>query len=195
MYTTSDFKKGLRIELDGQPWTVVTVTSQSPSARGASTLIKARLKNVLTGQVSDRSFKSGEKFAAPDLQMKNAQFLYSMPDEGETIYHFMDAESYEQFFLREDDLGDQANWLVENLEVRAVIYNERVCGIELPQFVEMTLDMVEPGMKGDTASGAVTTTATTTTGLKLQVPLYIGAGDVVRIDTGTGTFKDRVSAG
>lgn len=194
MYTTSDFKKGLRIELDDQPWTVVTVTSQSPSARGASTLIKARLKNVLTGQVSDRTFKSGDKFAAPDLQMKNAQFLYSMPEDGEMVYHFMDSETYDQFFLRDDALPDQGQWLVENLEVRAVVYNERVCGIELPQFVEMTLDMVEPGSRGDTASGAVTTTATTTTGIKVQVPLYINAGDTVRIDTGTGTFKDRVSA-
>ncbi len=194
MITTSDFKKGLRVEVDGQPWTVVSVTTQSPSARGAATLVKARLKNVLSGQVSDRTFKAGEKFQVPDLEMCAAQYLYSMPEEGETVYYFMDTSSYEQFFLRDEDLADQAQWLVENLEVKAVVYNERVVGIELPQFVEMTLDMVEPGSRGDTASGAVTTTATTLTGLRVQVPLYMSAGDVVRIDTTSGTFKDRVSS-
>ncbi len=192
MLTTADFKKGLRIELDGAPWTVVTTKSQSPSARGAATLVKARLKNVLTGQVSDRTVKAGEKFVEPDLEMRASQYLYSAPDGTETIYYFMDQSSYDQFELRDEQLGDEARWLVDNLEVRAVLYNSAVVGIELPQFVEMELDSVEPGSRGDTASGAVTTAATTTTGVRVQVPLYIEAGDRVRIDTTTGNFKDRV---
>lgn len=192
MLSTSDFKKGVRIELDGAPWTVVTTTTQSPSARGAATLVKVRLRNVLDGTVSDRTFRAGEKFQEPDLQMRPAQYLYSEPEGDETIYHFMDQANYEQFFLRDEDLGSDARWLVDQLEVRAVVYNDKVVGVELPQFVEMVLDMVEPGSKGDTASGSVTTPATTTTGVRVQVPLYISSGDVIRIDTGTGEFKDRV---
>jgi len=195
MLSTSDFKKGLRVEVDGQPWTVVSTNTQSPSARGAATLVKCRLRNVLDGGISDRTFKSGEKFVEPDLQFRPAQYLYSEPDGGETVFHFMDAQSYEQFFLRDGDLGDDAQWLVDNLEVRAVVYNDRVVGIELPQFVEMQLETVEPGSRGDTASGGVTTNAYTATGVRVQVPLYINAGDTVRIDTTNGAFKDRVQGG
>ena len=194
MLSTSDFKKGVRVEVDGQPWTIVSTNTQSPSARGAATLVKCRLRNVLDGTVSDRTFKSGEKFNEPDLQFRPAQYLYSEPDGDETVFHFMDAQSYEQFFLRGDDLGDDSQWLVDNLEVRAVVYNDKVVGIELPQFIEMVLETVEPGSKGDTASGGVTTAAYTATGVRVQVPLYIGAGDTVRIDTGTGEFKDRVKS-
>ena len=191
MLTTSDFKKGLRIELDGAPWTVVKTTTQSPSARGAATLVKARLKNVLTGQVSDRTFKSGEKFAEPDLQMRASQYLYSAPDGDDTIYHFMDMANYDQFELRHSDLDDTTAWLTENLEVKAMLYNDKVVGIELPQFVELDVDSVEPGSRGDTASGSVTTTAHTTTGVRVQVPLFVKAGDTIRVDTTNGNFKDR----
>ena len=192
MLTTSDFKKGVRVEMDGAPYTIVSVKTQSPSARGAATLVKARLRNVLTGQITDRTFKSGDKFVEPDLQMRDAQFLYSSPDGDTTTYYFMDNTSYEQFELSAEALDDQARWLVDDLSVRAVLYNNQVCGIELPQFVEMELDMVEPGSKGDTASGGVTTTGTTTTGVRVQVPLYMQPGDWIRVDTGTGTFKERV---
>lgn len=192
MFSTSDFKKGLRLEIDGQPWTIVSLTTQSPSARGQATLVKVRLKNALTGQVSDRSIKAGEKFKAPDLELRPAQYLYATPDGDDTVHHFMDQASYEQFELRADEIGDDAEWLGEGLEVRALVYNERVCGIELPQFVEVTLDYVEPGTRGDTASGAVTTVAMTASGRRLQVPLYIQSGDVVRVDPATGQFKDRV---
>jgi elongation factor P len=190
MISTSDFKKGQRVELDGQPWSVERSTTQSPSARGGATLVKARLRNILTGQISDRTFKAGEKFNEPDLQMRPSQFLYR--STGDESFVFMDLQSYEQFELGPDALGDDAQWLVDNLEVRAIVYNERVVSVELPQFVEMALADVAPGTKGDTASGGVTTTATTITGISVQVPLYIKAGEVVRIDTTTGTFKDRV---
>ena len=191
MLTTADFKKGLRIELDGAPWTVVKTSTQSPSARGAATLVKARLKNVLTGQVSDRTFKSGDKFVEPDLQMRVSQYLYSEPDGSETIYHFMDSSNYEQFSLRDSELDETAQWLSENLEIKAVLYNDQVVGIELPQFVELEVESVEPGSRGDTASGSVTTAAYTTTGIRVQVPLFVKAGDTIRIDTTTGGFKDR----
>ena len=192
MITTSDFKKGARVELDGSPWAIVSVTTQTPSARGAATLVKARLKNILTGQVSDRTFKSGEKFQMPDVEMRPAQYLYSSPEDRESVYHFMDMNSYDQFELRDGDLGDIAKWLVENLEVKSILYNGNVVGIELPQFVELELDMVEPGSKGDTASGSVTTAAYTSSGIRVLVPLFIKSGDKVRVDTTTGQFKDRV---
>ena len=193
MITTSDFKKGVRVELDGAPWTIVNVTTQTPSARGAATLVKARFKNILTGQVSDRTFKSGEKFVSPDVEMRPAQYLYSSPEDRENVYHFMDMASYDQFELRDQDLGDIAQWLVENLEVKSVLYNGSVVGIELPQFVELELETVEPGSRGDTASGSVTTAAYTSSGIRILVPLFIKAGDKVRVDTTSGQFKDRVS--
>lgn len=191
MITTGDFKKGLRIELDGSPWTIVQNTTQSPSARGAATLVKARLKHVLTGQVLDRTFKSGDKFEEPDLYLRPAQFLYAEREGDGHVYHFMDTENYEQFPLRKDELGDLSAWLVENLEVRAISYNQKVVGIELPQFIELTVDSVEPGTKGDTTSGSVTTTAYTESGIRVQVPLFVKAGDKIRVDTDTGSFKDR----
>ena len=193
MLTTSDFKKGVRVEIDNAPWTIVTVNTQTPSARGAATLVKARLKNVLTGQVSDRTFKAGEKFSEPDVEVRPAQFLYQSPDGDEQLYHFMDMSSYDQFELRDSDLGDDVQWLVENLEVKSVLYNGRVVSVELPQFVELEVSSVEPGSRGDTASGSVTTAAYTTTGLRVQVPLFIKDGDRIRVDTTTGNFKDRSS--
>jgi len=192
MITTADFKKGLRVEIDDQPWTIVTTNSQSPSARGAATLIKVRLRNVLTGQISDRTYKAGEKFGEPDLQFRAAQYLYSVPEGDGQLHHFMDAVSYEQFERRDDDLGCDPRYLAEGLEVKAVVFNERVCGVELPQFVEAELSDVAPGTRGDTASGGGTTAATTTTGLTVQVPLYVKAGDRIRIDTTSGDFKDRI---
>ena len=191
MITTADFKKGVRVEIDNAPWTVVTVNTQTPSARGAATLVKVRLKNILSGQVSDRTFKAGEKFSVPDVEIRPAQFLYQAPDGAGHIYHFMDMSSYDQFELRNDDFGDDVRWLVENLEVKSILYNGRVVSVELPQFVELEISSVEPGSRGDTASGSVTTAAYTSTGLRVQVPLFIKEGDRIRVDTTTGNFKDR----
>lgn len=192
MITTGDFKKGVRLEIDGAPWTIVTTTTQTPSARGAATLVKVRLRQVLTGQVIDRTYKAGEKFTEPDLEMRPSQYLYSVPGSDGTVHHFMDTQSYDQFERRDDDLGCDPRYLVEGVDVTAVVYNGSVCGVELPQFVELELDDVAPGTRGDTASGGVTTSATTVTGLSIQVPLFIRSGDRVRIDTTTGEFKDRV---
>jgi len=192
MISTSDLKKGLRVELDGAPWTVVSVTTQAPTARGATTLIKARLKNVLTGLVSDRTFKAGERLMTPNLEIRPCQYLYSGPSGEGAVYYFMDLGSYDQLELREEDVGEQSRWLVENLECRAVVYNERVVGLELPQFVEVEISSVEPGARGDTATGSVTSAAYTTTGQRLQVPLFIKEGDRVRVDPLTGLFKDRL---
>lgn len=192
MLSTADFKKGVRVEYEGAPWVIVSSNTQSPSARGAATLVKVRLRNILNGQISDKTFKAGEKFQEPDIETRAAQYLYSEAGAEGTQYVFMDQSSYEQFELNEDALGDQAQWLVDSLDVQAVLYNGQVVGIDLPQFVTHELVEVEPGSRGDTATGGVTTIAHTATGAKVAVPLYIKAGDNIRIDTTTGTFKDRV---
>ena len=150
------------------------------------------MRNILTGQISDKTFKAGEKFEEPDLLLRPAQYLYSVPEGSETAYWFMDSQTYDQFQLMDEALGEQAQYLVENLELRTLLYNGQVVGIELPQFVEMGLVQVAPGSRGDTASGGVTSAAITETGLKIQVPLYIKEDARIRVDTGTGQFKDRV---
>jgi len=190
--SSNDFKKGVRIELEGAPWVVESVATQSASGRASNTLVKVRLRNILTGQVSDRSLKAGEKYNEPDLRKREAQFLYAAREGDATVYTFMDTESFDQFELSEVEVGDDARLLLENLEVRAVEYNGRVVGIELPPYIEMKIVEVEPGARGDTATGGVTTAAVTENGLAIQVPLFVKVGDRVRIDTVTQQFKDRV---
>lgn len=192
MLATSDFKKGARLELDGQPWVIEQVHTQSAGGRGSLSLVKVRLRNILTGQISDRNIKAGEKFNEPDLRKYPAQYLYQAP-EGEGVrFYFMATESFEQFELTDAEVGDDARLLLENLELKAVEYNGRIVGIELPQFVEMTITDVAPGARGDTA-GAVTTAAITENGLEIQVPLFVKVGDRVRIDSETQQFKDRLA--
>jgi elongation factor P len=187
MLTTGDFKRGLRILLDGEPWTVEDFTVQSPSARGAATLVKARLRNIVTGGILDRTFKSGEKFDEPDVALRQVQFLYG---DGEAC-HFMDQQSYEQFSLPVASLGDVAPWLTENLQLSAVLFNGRAVGVSLPAFVEAQVDMVGAGSRGDTASGKNLKEAKLTNGQTVKVPLFIEAGEKILIDTRTWEFSRR----
>lgn len=193
MIATTDFKKGTRVEMDGQPWVVESVHSQSTGARGAQTLVKVRLRHILSGQISDRSLKAGEKYNEPDLRKLAAQYLYQAPEGDGTRYYFMATDTFEQFELTDREIGDDAALLLENLELRAIEYNGAIVGIELPQFVEMTVTDVEPGARGDTASGSVTTAAVTENGLKIQVPLFVKPGDRVRVECATQAFKDRLA--
>ena len=189
MISTSNFKRGVRIELDGDPFTIIDLHSQSPSARGANTLVKTKLRNLRTGQLIDRTFKSGEKVDEPDFDIRSAQYLYT---DGES-YHFMDDETYEQFFRTVEDLGEQAAYLTENLSIRALIFNDKVIGIELPNTVALTVTLCDPGIKGDTVS-SVTKPATCETGLVVQVPLFIEEGDVIQVDTREGRYLSRNKA-
>jgi elongation factor P len=189
MLTTSDFKKGLRIEIEDVPYAVLDYTVQTPSARGSATLVKAKVRNILTGAVFDKTFKSGEKFEEPDLQMRQVQYLYA---EGDDL-HFMDTESYEQFTLPTERLGDLAQWLVENTNVRSVLFRGSVVGVEVPQFVELKVTEVEPAAKTDTASGSQTKSATLETGAVVRVPIYLKEGEIIEVDTSTGRFVKRVN--
>jgi len=189
MITTSDFKKGLRILIDREPFELMDYTVQTPTARGSATLVRAKIRNILTGAVFDRTFKAGEKFEPPDLQLRPVQFLYRDGDD----FHFMDNDSYEQFQLDEDHLGEQARWLTEGTALRSVIFNGSVVGVELPQFIEMEITETEPAVRGDTASGRVMKEAVLPTGATVRVPLYMERGERILVSTETGEFVKRVS--
>ncbi len=187
MLSTGDFKKGVRILVDGEPYTVEDYTVQTPSARGAATLVRARMRNIVTGAVLDRTFKAGEKFGEPDVQLRRVQFLY---DDGESC-NFMDLGSYDQFALPPDQLGDAVPWLTEGLQISAVIFNGQAVGITLPPFVEAEVAMVGAGSRGDTASGKNLKEAELTNGVTVKVPLFIEVGDRVLVDTRTWEFAKR----
>jgi elongation factor P len=187
MITTSDFKKGRQIVVDGQPVTVLDYTVQSPSARGAATLFRTKVRNILTGAVLEKTFKAGEKFDEPDVEQREAQYLYEAGGE----YNFLDQESFEQFALPADALGDAPGFLAENTIVTALLYNGNVVSVELPQFVELEVVETEMATRGDTAAGKVLKDAKVSTGATLKVPLYLETGERILVDTTTGEFVKR----
>ena len=187
MLTTAEFKRGLRILLEGEPYAVEDFTVQSPSARGAATLVKARMRHIVTGGILDRTFKAGEKFDEPDVALRQVQFLYG---DGEAC-HFMDLQSYEQFVLPVESLGEAAPWLTENLQLTAVVFNGEAVGVTLPAFVEAQVDMVGAGSRGDTASGKNLKGVSLTNGQTLKVPLFVEAGERILVDTRTWEFSRR----
>lgn len=187
MITTSDFKKGAQILIEGQPYTIIDYTVQSPSARGASTLVRTKVRNILTGAVFEKTFKAGEKFDEPDVEQREAQYLYEAGGE----YHFLDQTTFEQFSLAADALGGQALYLAENAIVKSTIYNGELVSVELPQFVEFDITETEPGERGNTAAGKVMKDAKIETGATVKVPLYLEQGERVIIDTTTGEFVKR----
>ena len=190
MLTANEFKRGLRIEIDGDPYVVMDVHSQSPSARGASTLIKAKVRNLRSGNVFDRTFKASDKVTEAQLELRPVQFLYA-DDDG---YHFMDADSYDQFALSAAALGDDAGYLIEGLAgIRSVVFKGSVMNIQLPQSVVLKIRDTDPPVKGATAQ-AQTKPATLETGLVIQVPAYLESGEAVQVDTSEGRFMARVKS-
>jgi elongation factor P len=185
MYSTPDFRKGLKIELNGEPFAIVEFQHVKPGKGGA--FVRTTLKSLVSGNVIDRTFRSGEKVDKPDLEEKEMQYLY----ESEGEFHFMDSETYEQSFLTADQLGDARNYLQENVTVTVLFHNGKPIGVDVPIFVELTVTAAEPGIKGDTAGGA-TKPATLETGMTVQVPLFVNEGDVLKIDTRTGKYIERV---
>jgi elongation factor P len=187
MIGANELKRKLVITVEGQPYTVIEVFFASPSARGASTMVRTKLRHLLTGAVLEKSFKTSEKFDEPDVQLSPASFLYA---DGEGC-HFMDEESYEQFSFDNEQLGDDRLYLKDGLSLQVLKYNGEAVSLQLPQFVELAVAETEPGMKGDTASGGATKQATLETGLRVRVPLYIKEGEVVRVNTETGDVAGR----
>lgn len=190
MITANEFKRGVRVEIEGDPYLVMDVHMQSPSARGASTLVKAKVRNLRTGNVFDRTFKASDKIQEAQLELRPIQFLYADGDG----YHFMDSGSYEQFALRVDTLGDDAGYLIEGLAgLRSVVFKGSILNIELPQSVVLTIRETDPPVKGVTAH-AQTKPATLETGLVIQVPAYLESGEAVQVDTTEGRFMARAKS-
>jgi elongation factor P len=184
MYSTADFKKGLKIEIDGTPFVIVDFLHVKPGKGGA--FVRTKIKNLMTGKVLDQTFRSGEKLKRPDLAEREMQFLYR---EGDNFF-LMDNETYEQLALTSEQLGDAVLYLIENLNLQVLFFNQQPVAAELPNFVELTVAQVEPGLKGDTASGG-SKPATLESGAVIQVPLFINEGDRVKVDTRTGTYIER----
>ena len=185
MISTGDVKKGVIIELDGQLMKVLD-WSHIKMARG-SAQVRMKMQNVRKGDIVERTFQAGTRWPRARVEQRKAQYLYS---DGGT-YHFMDAETYDQFAVGGTMLGDDAKYLVENTDVFVSSYDNEILGVDLPVTVDLRVTQTDPGFAGDTATGAKKA-ATLQTGLVVQVPLFVNEGDLLRIDTRTGDYVTRV---
>ncbi len=185
MISTTDFRGGVRLMVDGEPYYIVEFQHVKPGKGGA--FVRTKLKSYLSGNVLDRTFRSGERFEEPDLEEREMQFLYATGSE----YTFMDTETYEQLTFDKKQLGDNADLLKENMIAKILIYEHRPIDVELPIFIELKVVDAEPGVRGDTASGG-TKPAVVETGATIKVPLYLEVGTVIKIDTRTRAYVERV---
>jgi len=185
MYTASDLRKGLKIQIDGEPYYVVDFQFSKPGKGQA--LYRTKLRNMLTGSQFDRTFRSNDKFEKAALEERSMQFLYAQADE----FHFMDTKNYEQIAISREQLGDDVNYLIDNMEVQILLFNDRPIGVTLPNFVNLTVTQADPWGKGDT-SGSDTKPVTVETGYVLQVPPFVEEGAKLQIDTRTGQYITRV---
>ncbi|MBN1829260.1 MAG: elongation factor P [Deltaproteobacteria bacterium] len=185
MYSASDLRKNLKIQIDGEPYVITDFQFVKPGKGQA--LYRCRLKNMITGSQFDRSFRSVDSFEAADLQEKKMQYLY----KSEGKYTFMDSDTYEQVELTEDQVGDAVNFLVDNIDVEILFYGDRPLGVTAPNFVDLVVTQADPWVKGDTAAGN-SKPVTVETGYSLQVPPFVEQGERIRIDTRTGQYVTRV---
>jgi elongation factor P len=170
MYTASDLRKGLKIQIDGEPYIVLDFQFSKPGKGQA--LYRTKLKNMVTGNQFDRTFRSNDKFEKAPLEERTMQYLYSQGEE----FHFMDTKNYEQIVIAREQMGDDVNFLIDNMEVQILLFNNNPIGVTLPNFVNLT----------------VTKPVTVETGYELQVPPFVEEGDKIQIDTRTGTYMTRV---
>ena len=182
-----EIKRKMYFEHEKAPYHCLEVEVSRPTARGGQTLVRLKMRNLLTRAVFDRTFKAGEKFAEPDLEQISASYLYGDPHG----YHFMDQQSYETLTLSADTVGDDRLLLVENLIVQIHKYNGNPIGLQFPPHVELTVTYTEPTVRGDTTSGSVTKAATLQTGLEIRVPLFVKEGERVKVHTETREFAGR----
>ncbi|HET9011439.1 MAG TPA: elongation factor P [Gemmatimonadaceae bacterium] len=182
-----DIKRKMYFEFEGAPYVCVDVEVSKPTARGGQTLVRLKMRNLITRAVFDKTFKAGEKFAEPDLSTSEASYLYSDGDG----FHFMDQESFETLTLGTDVVGDDRMFLTDNMLVQLNKLEGRPFGLQLPTIVELTISSTEPAVRGDTASGGATKAATLETGLEIRVPLFIKEGEKVKVHTETREFAGR----
>lgn len=186
MYETADFKKGLKIMVEGDPYVIIDFQHVKPGKGNQFT--RTKMRSLLTTSNLERTFKSGEKFEVPNVENKEMSFLYK-DDNG---YNFMDQTNYEQIVMMEDEIGEAKYFLTENLVVVITIYNDRPVLVDVPKAVHLRVFRCDPGMKGNTVTGG-TKPATLESGLVVNVPLHISEGDVLRIDTSTSEYVSRVN--
>ena len=182
-----EIKRKMFFEYENAPYHCLEVEVSRPTARGGQTLVRIKMRNLLTRAVFDKTFKAGEKFSEPDLSTVSASYLYT---DG-TGYHFMDQETFEELTLQASMLGEDRQLLVDNLLVDVHKFNGNPIGVQFPPHVELTVTSTEPGARGDTASGSVTKLATLETGLAIRVPLFIKEGEKIRVHSETREFAGR----
>ncbi len=183
--STTEFRNGLKIEIDGEPYVIVDFQHVKPGKGGA--FVRTKIKSLKSGNVIDRTYRSGEKVDIPELEEKNMQYLYAADKDRV----FMDTANYEQVSLNEKQLGDSISYLKENMEIKVLFHKGQPINVDIPMFVELAIAKTDPGVRGDTASGG-SKPATMETGAVVKVPFYLNEGDVIKIDTRTGTFIERV---
>ena len=182
-----DVKRKTLFEFEDAPYYCMEAEVNSPTARGGQTLVRLKMRNLLTNAVFEKTFKAGEKFREPDLELVPATYLYGDGDG----YHFLDQQSYETLTLSEEMIGSALDFLIEGLLIQLHKYNGNPIGLQLPIFVEMNVSQTEPGVRGDSSSGSVTKVATLETGLEVRVPLFIKEGEKVKVSTETREFAGR----
>lgn len=185
---TSEFRKGMKIEIDGEPFEIIEFQHVKPGKGSAFT--RTTIRSLISGRNLEPTFKSGDKVDRPDIEERDMQFLYSQGDE----FHFMDQKSYEQTYLSEKVLGDAKNYLKENINASILFFNGKAIGVTLPNSVELKVVKCDPGVRGDTVSGAQKP-AVLETGYTINVPLFINEGDVLKIDTRSGDYITRTAVG
>lgn len=185
MIAAGDFRNGLTFEMEGQVFQVIEFQHVKPG-KGAA-FVRTKLKNIITGATIEKTFNPTDKVEKAHIERKEMQYLYNDGD----LYYFMDNETYEQLPLSSDKLGDSLKFVKENMIVKILTHKGNIFGVEPPTFVELEVTHTEPGFKGDTATGA-TKPATVETGAVVKVPLFVNTGDIIRIDTRTGEYMERV---
>ncbi len=180
-------KRRTLFEHENIPYLCLDAEVSSPTARGGQTLVRLKMRNLLTNAVFEKTFKAGDKFKEPDLQRVQTSYLYSDSSGA----HFLDQESYETLTLTDEMVGNATDFLVGGLLLQLLKYNGNPIGLELPPVVELEVTVSEPGVRGDSSSGSVTKPATLETGLEIRVPLFIKEGEKVRVSTETRTFGGR----
>jgi elongation factor P len=184
MISTSDFHTGISVELEGEIYTILEFQHVKPG-KGAA-FVRSKLKNLRTGSIAEKTFRAGEKMARAHLERKEMEYLYRDDDS----FHMMDMETYEQITLSSEQIGEGIKYLKENDHLNVVMHGEKLLGVDVPLSVVLKVEETEPGLKGDTASGA-SKPATMETGLVVQVPLFVNSGDSIKIDTRSGSYIER----
>ncbi|MBL8952631.1 MAG: elongation factor P [Myxococcaceae bacterium] len=183
---TSEFRKGLKLEIDGEPYEITDFQHVKPG-KGAA-FVRTTYRSMISGRVLQNNFRSGDKFTRPDIEEKEMSYLYVQGDD----YYFMEDKTFEQTFISEKVLGENKNFLKENIHVSILFFNGKAIGVSLPNSVDLKVTKCDPGVRGDTVSGAMKP-ATLETGYQVNVPLFINEGDVLKIDTRDGKYLTRVA--